>query len=61
VGDGGDQGPARDAAQRLDAASIFRSQGARLIGVYDSQVAFGQSRAVGLDPPNHAQWPINHP
>ena len=35
-------------------------QGARLIGVYDSQVAFGQSRVLaGLDPPDHAQWPID--
>ena len=46
VGDGGDQGPARDAAQRLDAARIFRAQGAQLIGSYDSQVAFGQSRVL---------------
>jgi hypothetical protein len=46
VGDGGDQGSARDAAQRLDAARLFRPQGARLIGSYDSQVAFGQSRVL---------------
>jgi type IV secretory pathway VirB10-like protein len=45
-GDGGDQGPARHAAQRLDAAPIFRPQGARLTGSYDSQVAFGQSRVL---------------
>ena len=46
MGDGGDQGPARDAAQRVDAARILRPQGARLVGVYDSQVAFGQSRVL---------------
>jgi type IV secretory pathway VirB10-like protein len=46
VGDGGDQGAARDAAQRIDAAQVFGAQGARLIGIYDSQVAFGQSRVL---------------
>ena len=46
MGDGGDQGAARDAAQRCDAAQIFRPQGARLIGIYDSQVAYGQSRSL---------------
>jgi len=46
MGDGSDQGAARYAAQRLDAARLFRAQGARLIGVYDSQIAFGQSRAL---------------
>jgi type IV secretory pathway VirB10-like protein len=46
IGDGGDQGAARDAAKRVDAARIFCPQGARLIGIYDGQVAFGQSRVL---------------
>ena len=46
MGDGGDQGAARDAAQCVDAAQILGAQGARLIGTYDSQIAFGQSRVL---------------
>jgi len=46
MGNGGNQGAAGDAAQRCHAARILRPQGARLIGVYDSQVAFGQSRVL---------------
>ena len=46
MGDGGNQGATRDAAQRVDAARVFRALGARLIGIYDSQVAFGQSRVL---------------
>ena len=46
MGDGGNQGAARDAAQCLYAARICRPQGSRLIGIYDSQVAFGQSRVL---------------
>jgi type IV secretory pathway VirB10-like protein len=46
MGNGGDQGATRDAAQRCHAARILRPQGTRLIGIYDSQVAFGQSRVL---------------
>jgi type IV secretion system protein TrbI len=46
MGDGGDQGAARHAAQCFDAARLLWPQGARLIGVYDSQIAFGQSRVL---------------
>jgi type IV secretion system protein VirB10 len=46
MGDGWGERAAGDAAQCGDAASLFRPQGARLIGQYDSQVAFGQSRVL---------------
>lgn len=35
-----------DAEKRRDGPSIQRPQGARLIGMYDSQIAFGQSRVL---------------
>lgn len=34
------------AAERSDRQDLLRPQGARLIGVYDSQVTFGQSRVL---------------
>jgi type IV secretion system protein TrbI len=46
MGDGGDQGAARHAAQCFDAARLLWPQGARLIGIYDSRVTHGQSRVL---------------
>jgi type IV secretory pathway VirB10-like protein len=46
MGNGGNQGAARHAAKRCHAAWIRRTQGTRLVGIYNSQVAFGQSRVL---------------
>jgi type IV secretion system protein TrbI len=34
-------------------------QGARLIGQYDAQIAFGQTRALSVDQAHYAKWAIN--
>ena len=40
--------------------SLLIPQAARLIEIYDSQIAFGQSRPLGLDTPDHAERPIDY-
>jgi type IV secretion system protein VirB10 len=46
MGDGGGESAARHAEECRDPAPLLCPQGSRLIGVYDSQVAFGQSRVL---------------
>jgi type IV secretion system protein VirB10 len=46
VGDFGGESVARHARERGDPAPLFRPQGAKLIGLYDSQISFGQDRLL---------------
>jgi type IV secretion system protein VirB10 len=46
LGHSGRQGAARHAEERRDRPAVFRAQGSRLVGQYDAQIAFGQSRAL---------------
>ncbi len=46
VGDCGGESVAHDAEERGDPPAVLGAQGSKLIGVYDSQVSFGQSRVL---------------
>jgi type IV secretion system protein VirB10 len=46
VGNRGGESVARHAGECGDPAPLFRPQGAKLIGLYDSQISFGQDRVL---------------
>jgi type IV secretion system protein TrbI len=46
MGDRGGESVARHAKERGEPAPLFRPQGTKLIGLYDSQVSFGQDRVL---------------
>jgi type IV secretion system protein TrbI len=46
MANGGSQRAARHAEECVHRSTLFRPQGTRIVGIYDSQVAFGQSRVL---------------
>jgi type IV secretion system protein TrbI len=46
VGDRGSEGVAHHAGECSDPPPVLRAQGSKLIGVYDSQISFGQDRVL---------------